>query len=209
MAKPVVKYGALAGVLILPSSAYALTALSSGTSTSSQVTVTLSATLGGSLLLQVSGRTGPGFVLNTGTDSQNVDLGSVNLGIDPSLAGISRYPTSDGGALFVAPMEVTVTFTGHPGADVAVTGTPSTTGGGAPPVFDARWQCTGASTPSWGLGTGCTTGQPLNATGANCLSTNAMPGSPHSINMDAALCFGPGAPPADYSANFVFTVTAQ
>ena len=207
-----------AGILALPSMAMAEEITDqntsiTGTSSTAQVTVELTAEVTGTMILEVNDEvrgttTMVGDGLDGGFVSGEDDYGTVAFG-QVSSGGLnasgqgSVYPVGSGSS-YVAELQVQLTYTGLASAIVTIEGAqPTGTAGATSGAPEARWACDGdANSTTWGSLTGSTL---LSSTPGTCATWTGDTQSGTEYDVDLAFVVIPTTAPDTWEADYVFT----
>lgn len=226
------RYTPLAAVLAIPSLGIAASdsTSASGVSATLQVTVTLNASVTGSLYLKV---TGGGLSSSATTEIFNFGTVSPNAGTHSGGGSAKRSWYDDGTAYFIQP-HAELFYTGYDSAQVDASITDFVSPPGATGDATAYLGCTGTASTIQGAGWaswGTTAAGPqagtwpgaLSGTGTQisraaqtgiiattaCFSDSANPGDTLYSNIDVGMFLSDSAPTGSYSAKFQFTATVD
>ena len=218
------KSAAVAGIAAIPSLASAATAedtidLATGGATTAQVTITLEATVAGSLRLEVSERLPTSGAQATTVDVSTatpdrglVDFGTIDATGTQSGSTNGRIVTLANDAFFIAELEARTYFTGISAVDIDITGSQPALPSGANTTADpieARWACEGQTQAAGGAWGTQTYGELLGTAG-NCYTfdianTGTAAGTENGIDVDLAFLVQDTTANGDYVALYTFT----
>lgn len=197
----------LAALLFLPVPALAGDVFHESTAGNATGTLSLSATMQGSVTLSIDTRDANRVTITDTANTGTITLGAVSLADNwtPGNGQGNRFLHADGSGIFVAPLRLALTTTGYDGANVTIEG--GTNDLVADPDADARWDCAAVGgLMDW---TVADPGTVLSQTPGTCSTFAGTAPLSESLDVDLALHLQPTAPAATYTADFVFTVVPQ